>query len=469
MSLEFIHPQVIARRIVPGGTLVYLAAAVGGVGLGAYLGRMGSSLPLVAPLAIAGLLAAATIAPGVALVVGLAAMALPYTWGPNIPKLGFGMGILVGLLLAISQAARLWDFRPTALDLAVSVFAVTPAAITAFQGGPFHVTQWFAPVILFPYAGFRLLLNATDARRAFGPAMIVIGVVVSLIGIWEELSGHNPVVKAGSVMYGSGGTYITSWNVPGYRDGHLRALSTFGHPIAFGMFLLIPLAFALARRGTWNLIAVGIILVAEVVTYSRGPWIGVIVVVMLLANRGRVLLVAGGLVLAALFVGPIHRLLLESTSASTEPGHNTYYRVGLLSHAIHDITPLGHPLTDLQTAIPDFPDVTSLLAGTIIQTGVVGLAELLLIVALAISALLEAHHGTDRDYYAATVALTAQFAGLVGVTLITNYEFFFWALVAYVATAHQRHAAGRQGAREDTDAGNLTRRGGAGVIQSAGT
>ena len=127
------------------------------------------------------------------------------------------------------------------------------------------------------------------------------------------------------------------------------------------------------------------------------------------------------------------------------------------------------PLTDLQTAIPDFPDVTSLLAGTIIQTGVVGLAELLLIVALAISALLEARRGTDRDYHAATVALTAQFAGLVGVTLITNYEFFFWALVAYVATAHQRHAAARQAVREHTDAGNLTRRGGAGVIQSAGT
>ena len=469
MSVGLIHSQIRARRVPLGETLAYLAAVVGGAGLGVYVGRSGSSLPLVAPVAVVALVAAATITPRAVLIVGLAAMALPYTWGPDIPKLGFGMGILVGLLLAVSQVGGLARFRPTALDLAVTIFAVTPAVIIALQGGPFHITQWFAPATLLPYFGFRLVLTATDARRAFGPAVVAVGVGVSLIGIWEGLSGRNPVVKAGSVIYGSGGQYITTWNVPDYRDGHLRALSTFGHPIAFGMFLLIPLAFALVGRSRWNLVAVGVILAAEVVTYSRGAWIGVLVLVILLAKRGRAILVAGGLVLAALVVGPIHRLLIESTSASTEPGHNTYYRAGLLSHAIHDITPLGHPLIDLQTAIPNYPDVTSLLAGTIIQTGAVGLAELLLIVALSVSALVEAHRSGDRAYYAGAAALTAEFVGLVAVTLITNYAVFFWALVAYVATAHQEQAIRRPATREYGATVSLGAPDGAGPIRAPGT
>jgi hypothetical protein len=75
-----------------------------------------------------------------------------------------------------------------------------------------------------------------------------------------------------------------------------------------------------------------------------------------------------------------------------------------------------------------------LLAGTIIRTGVVGLAELSLIALLAIHALLHARRSGDREYFAAASALTAQLVGLLAVTLITNYQFFFWALVAYVAT-----------------------------------
>ena len=46
------------------------------------------------------------------------------------------------------------------------------------------------------------------------------------------------------------------------------------------MFLLIPLAFALARGGGWNLVAAGIIMVAEAFTYSRGPWVGTLVVLV---------------------------------------------------------------------------------------------------------------------------------------------------------------------------------------------
>jgi hypothetical protein len=429
---EFMNGRLASRRA--SGNLWYLLTAVCVVLGGVYIGK-GSLLPFIVLGGITAVVATRA-RPRLALAVGLAAMALPYTWGPNVPKLGYGIGILVGLVFLVGYLASPISFRPGALDFAVLAFAVTPAAIAAFQGQPFHVTQWIAPEIVLPYFGFRLLFDVTDARRVFPQAVIAIGVVVSLIGIWEGLTGHNPIVAAGTATYSSNGHYVTDWNVPLYRDGHLRALSTFGHPIAFGMFLLIPLAFALARRGPWNLAAAGVILTAEALTYSRGPWLGALVVVLLLAGpvRARIPVIAAALLAAAIFVGPIHRILLESGNASTEAGHNTFYRLGLLTQAFSHISLLGHPFTDLQSAIPNYPDVTSLLAGTIIQTGVVGAAELALIASLALVALIHARRGADRDYLAATAALAAQFAGLLAVTLITNYQFFFWALVAYVAT-----------------------------------
>ncbi len=295
--------------------------------------------------------------------------------------------------------------------------------------------------MIFPYFGFRLLFYASDVGRTFARTIVPIGLAASLIGIWEGLSGRNPIVKPGVITYASNGHYTTTWNVAEYRDGRLRALSTFGHPIAFGMVLLIPLAFALARGGFWNLVVAGVILVAEVVTYSRDAWIGCLVVVVLLFGRHqkRIFAAAAVLAAAAFFVGPVHQLLAESSSASTEAGSNTYYRIGLLRQAFGDMGMLGHPFSDLQSAIPNYPDVTSLLAGTVIQTGFVGLLELALIAVLALVALLDARRHTDHDYRAATAALTAQIIGLTSVTLITNYQFFFWALVAYIATFQQRY------------------------------
>ena len=439
------NAQASVRHRLAEDPWIYLSAVSACyVAAGMYIGRTGSLMPIVV-LAILGGVIIAIAKPCLALAIGLTAMALPYTWGPQIPHLGFGSGIVVGLLLLTAYAATLTRFRPSALDLAVLAFAWTPAAIAAFQGQSRDIALWIAPAIVFPYFGFRLLLSATDARRHFATVIVAIGVIVSLIGIWEGLTGHNPIVSAGRITY-TGSHYSTTWNVAEHRDGHLRALSTFGHPIAFGMFLVIPLAFALARRGAWNLAAASVILAAEALTFSRGAWIGCLVLVLLLAGRNRPRILAAATVIGAIaiFVGPVNQILAESGSASTEAGQNTYYRAGLLSHAFHDANWFGHPFTDIQSAIPGFVDVTSLVASTVIQTGFLGFVELAFIACLAIAALLAARRSADQDFQAATAALAAQFLGLSSVALITNYQFFFWVLVAYVATLWQMHTRQRR-------------------------
>ena len=208
---EFMTVRLALRRAF-GDVWIYVLTAVCVVLSGVYIGK-GSLLPFLVSGGITAVVAVRT-RPRLALAVGLASMAIPYTWGPQLPKLGYGIGILVGLVFLVAYLASPTSFRPGAFDFAVLAFAVTPAAIAAFQGDPFHITQWIAPEIILPYLGFRLLFYATDARRVYAPAVIAIGIVVSLIGIWEGLTGHNPIVTAGTTTYSSNGHYVTGWDVP---------------------------------------------------------------------------------------------------------------------------------------------------------------------------------------------------------------------------------------------------------------
>jgi hypothetical protein len=433
------------RRTRSGGAAGVSALARGGLPFAAplialilgFLVTRGTPATLALEgLVLAGIALAARAKPGAATVLALAVMALPYTWAPDLPKMGAGFGLVVGLLLLVAFLPGISGFRVNALDLAVVAFAVTPALISFLQGQPFHATQWIAPATLFPYLGFRVLFTDGRARSAFAPSMIVAGVLVGLVGVWESIVGRNPIVAAAAPRYTDTG-YVTTWNIPLHRAGHLRAESTFGHPIAFGMFLLIPLAFALARPGRRYLVAAGVILAACAVTYSRGPWLAACVVIALMVGWGRVRVTLSALVAgaAAVAIGPVRQVILESGQSTTEAGHNASYRLGLLGEALHHLTFLGHPFADLQTSIPNFPDVASLLAATIIQTGAVGVLELGVIALLAVHGLRRARAGRDADRRAAAVALVASLVGLLSVTLITSYQFFFWALVAYVAQA----------------------------------
>jgi hypothetical protein len=242
---------------------------------------------------------------------------------------------------------------------------------------------------------------------------------------------------------------LAQWDIPLHRSGHLRAASTFGHPIAFGAFLLIPLAFALTRPGKGYLWAAALLLAGEAVTLSRGPITGAVVLVALLrwgrSGRRRTFAVATAGTLAALFLSPLRRLVTDTGASSTEAGINAHYRLNLLHAALHDVSVFGHPFSDLATAIPNLPDLASLLVFTIVSRGAVGLVALGLFAFLAVSAF-----ARRRD--AMSAALVAELVTLSTTTLITNYEFFFWLLAAMVATAT---AAERAGAL--LDAGPLPR------------
>jgi hypothetical protein len=357
-------------------------------------------------------------------------MAFPYTDGPRIPKLGFGFGVAVASLLLAALLPQVRGFRFRGFDWGVLAFAISPAPIALVQGQAFHVMQWLAPAITVPYFGFRVLFHvAPSARRLFAPTLIGIGSVLSIAGVWESVTGRLAFVHAARPIYTAGGGFETVWNVPLLRDGHLRAMTTFGHPIAFGMFLVIPLAFALTRPGRRYMVASALMLAAIGATFSRGPWIAAAVAVLLTVrmSKRRVGFLIGVAVVGALVVGPIHRVLWNTGSAAPAERTTANYRLGLLSETVHHVSAFGHPYLNLQSAIPNFSDVTSLYAATILQIGLVGAVALLALVWLGVRAW--------RRGIPGAVPLVAQYVGLLSVALITSYQFFFWALLAFVASS----------------------------------
>jgi hypothetical protein len=371
-------------------------------------------------------------APRTALACGLLITAYPFTREPDLPKIGIGTGMVAGVVLGLAYATRLTSVKFNAIDLFVFVFALTPVFILLIEGQSVsHLTDWLAPQVLFPYIGFRLIFADRRARAFFAPATVTAGAVLGVLGVYEALAHHNPFAPAAHQQI-VGGIRPITFGVPLYRAGLLRAASVFGHPIAFGMVLLIPLAFALARPGRWYALATFAILAGEASTLSRGPWLGAVMVFLLLVglNLRRSLLVAA-LAAVAVSVGPISTLL--SSGRGTTEAYNANYRTGLLQAAFHHATWIGNPNANLAQAIPGFSDVTSLIATTIVRTGIVGIFELLVLVALAVFSYLYARKAGGADRLAACAALLGLLVGFVTVTLITNMAFFFWILLAFVS------------------------------------
>jgi len=387
------------------------------------------------PAALLALVAAAVAAsvaiprPAIALAAAPFLMALPYTWSPSVPTISGAPGVLVPLVLFVFALPRLRGFRFLRMDALVVAIAVTPALISLGQGGAIHTAQFLAPDVIAPYFGFRAFMHAAGddvVERVVPGAIVSVGVAVALLGIIETTSGTNPATK----LYGNQ-ALLEQWGHPIMRAGLLRAQSTFGHPVAFGTFLVIPLAYALTRRRRWAL-PIAVLAIADALTLSRGPWLAAIVVVVLVAAAERGMwLRAGALALLsgiALFVvAPLHRLAGETLDATTAAGQAAAYREGLLVTSLRHLTLLGHPYGDLSRALANFPDVTSLIATTAISTGVVGLFELALLAAFAVHAYRRSVAlASDRLLTAASVAVLGQLVALATMTFITSYQYFFW-------------------------------------------
>ncbi len=140
--------------------------------------------------------------------------------------------------------------------------------------GPLGATLNVLLTTALPYAVFRLLTLDGDVPRRLAVVVVAVAVPLSFVGLYERSGGANPFFTLVRPELEA-----AQWARPELRASGVRAEASFGHPIAFGMFLALALVLAVALTVTLEglllraalLAACGVILLGLTATLSRGP------------------------------------------------------------------------------------------------------------------------------------------------------------------------------------------------------
>ena len=439
----------------------FVAVAVGGTFLVAS-GRFPLSPLLVAAAlvaAVAAYVAATRPATAAPLAIGAIAFA-PVYWGRGLG--GFGVAIIpvtaAGAILlpaAVRERAR---FRLVALDVAVATYVVVRAAsyLLNYSTGA-GAAVGFGSRVAAGYVAFRLLGLVPGLRRRLAVALVAVGGLLAVLSRFEA-SGTNWFFGALPV-----GFQASAWARPELRFGSVRVEASFGHPIAFGLFLALVVALAAGLsvtsggRRTWAFVGLGgISLLALVDTLSRGPLLvafGAVVIWAVLERRritgARVVVataVVGALILftpALIAVGA----LWASSSGDTREARSADYRLQVAALiADPDQFSLLGVATDVEgeisTSVSDrvgFKSLDNEYALVYVGGGALSLLAFVWVVLAAARTALAA--GLDPVDRAWTVALATVSIGLLTVALLTQFADLFWIGLALTACIAQERAA----------------------------
>src|SRR5579884_59091 len=217
--------------------------------------------------------------------------------------------VFIGLL-ALVAVVRLWPVLRTAfrhswlfrLSLAYGVLVIARTLFEAhgmagFQG--IHVDLTYLPLLV-------ILLALPIAQRlpVLAYSAVGLGVVCAAGAVTEMMWGHALFPSATLLeQYGRAEVYINGTHV-------LRPYFTFDFPTGLGAFLAMAtvtaVALGLLTQRLWPIAAAAITAVGLVLTFSRGPWIGCLVglavVAVLAVSRPLILRLGAVSVMAVLLV-----------------------------------------------------------------------------------------------------------------------------------------------------------------------
>lgn len=321
---------LVAKPIV---IVALLALALAGVGIAVALARP--------DLAFGGLVVLLALVPTYAVPQAGPIFLLPAAVG--------SWGIAV-VLLWRNYVARGYLMRWNYIDIAAIAFFGLMWVSLSFSPRPelhdliHEVFFWIGP-----YFAARLLLAEVDSPvKVAATSFAIVTLILAPIALSESLGGSNPFFN---LKYNSG--EFDLWARQLARFGSVRAVTSWGHPISFSIFLACSalLSFAMGLAGkTWRsrtfwyscaVIATG----AMALTLSRTGWLMLAIGVVLLAlttrgpARGRLLTVIGVIAISILLlaiVAPDQLGVLPGASHAHESHYETsgLYRQALLHRAL---------------------------------------------------------------------------------------------------------------------------------------
>jgi len=258
-------------------------------------------------------------------------------------------GIAVALLWR-NFATRGYLLRWNYVDLAaLAVFGLMAASLSFSPRPELH--DYLHEIFLWagPYFAARMLLAEVDAPvKVAAASFAIVTLILAPIAVSEALGGSNPFFN---FNFNSGEFDLWARQID--RFGATRAVTSWGHPISFSIFLacsgLLAFAMGIASR-TWRSrffwYAVAVIATGTMaLTLSRTGWLMLAIGVVLLAlttrgpARGRLLSLIGVVLIAILalaIVAPDQLGVLPGASHAHESRYETsgLYRQALLHRAL---------------------------------------------------------------------------------------------------------------------------------------
>jgi len=241
---------------------------------------------------------------------------------PGLPDPNFSQAAIIPIVaVALLRYGPSW--RPVPMDGLIVVFA-------AWVGYSDYVARGYDDAqnlmfsmlfsVLAPYFVARWVISAEGLDVAVARRFVFIVFGVALVGVWEARFGYNPFhALIGSLFPGQGKGWVTT-----FRYGMARVAGPYSHAILAGIMLAV--AFVLQRwlhgAGHWEArfarfkalpwpkarVITAVLVVGMLMTVARGPWLGAVVAVAILAvgqaaNRRRALMIAGAVLSVGVVAG----------------------------------------------------------------------------------------------------------------------------------------------------------------------
>lgn len=320
----------------------------------------------------------------------------PYLWcglalvlTPLLPT----MGVLALVLVAFCSLALTFGCDPERklVYFPVNKFVYCFALVYLFcavtsvtPGSSLKVSAMFCAFSLF----FIVLTNSVTSYRqlkGLSALLVGMGVLVALYGFYQYLTGGR----------------VGAWVDKEMFNISFRVYSTLGNPNVLGEYflLVIPLCVGfLFSAKTWFQRVIwagcfGVMMLCMVLTYSRGCWLGICLaaaIFMVMYDR-RFLLVGIAVLLAAPFILPdsiIQRLGSIGDMSDTSTSYRVYIWLGTIAMLKeYWFSGVGPGQTAYNVLYPYYsyshvsaPHAHNLFLQTLCDTGICGLAVLLLVV-----------------------------------------------------------------------------------------
>jgi hypothetical protein len=387
----------------------------------------------------------------------------------------------VGSLLFVPAAAAAWLIavalswrnvmvkgfiaRLTVVDLAALVFAILMTISLAFSLRA-SFSDYKGLLFLWggPYLAARLLL--ADSKHPVKTVALYFAIATAIlapIAVAEALGASNPFFN---LDFNS--TEFSVWASQINRFGQIRAVTSFGHPIAFSMFLaasaLLSIAMGISahernRRYAWYAIA-AVAVGAQALALSRTGWLMIavgVVAIALISVRGPIrkrlttlFAIVIGVVLVTSIVMPHELQVLPGVGHASESSYQTsgLYRQALLHRALEPgiLHLWGNPVNRITPAVnSEFGTATDnayiILADT---WGLLPTFALFGVGAALLVATLRSYGQVKEPIAILPIVAFTSLVAIFFVAFITQQQVMVWLLIGGAAAAAERITQNRK-------------------------